>query len=55
MLVYSVRAKTRRQRVALLDFTGNVCIGQLEFFAVLPVSVKDHESAWSFTDLGVTN
>ena len=49
-----VRTDTRRQCVALLDPAGNAGIGQLDFFAMLSVSISDCESALSFIDFGVT-
>lgn len=54
MLVYSLRAKTRRCDVYCLTSAGRVYIRRFKFFATLFISNDDCESAPSI-DFGVTS
>ena len=53
-LVYIMTAKARRQNVAFLDLSWEVCAGWLKFLIALLLSVSEHESPVSI-DFEATN
>jgi len=52
--VYSTTAKTRRQNIALCDFSWEYAYWATHIFVALCMSANDHKSTTSI-DLGITN